>query len=172
MSRHPLALPLIAALGLVAGCAAGGGDPQKGSDAAAETPLTAAAQAPLAGATAAPIEARDVAVLVLEQTPSSLRVTSSARRPRSSFGPSAAWNGAGAPTHRWELLGARGEELASGDIVAHSALEVPPNPAQGAPGARVEQSSFAFTARVPQPGPGEAITITDARSAALTVRWP
>lgn len=172
MPRSLLTIPLLAAIGLAAGCAAGGGEPQKQTGAAPETPPLAATQASAPGAAAASIEGRDVAVLVLEQTSSSLRVTSSARRPRSSFGPSASWNGAGAATHRWTLLDARGQALASGDIAARSAIEAPPNPAQGAPAAHLEQSTFSFTAKVPQPGPGEAITISAARGSALTTRWP
>lgn len=145
----------LAAIGL-AGCAANG-DP--GPEQSAQAAI-------------APAEARDVAILVLEQTPSSLRVVSSARRPRSSFGPAASWNGAGTPTHRWSLLGPHGETLASGDIVARSAIEAPPNPQQGAPPVNVPQATFSFDAKVPQPAPGEAIVITAAGAPGLAARWP
>lgn len=148
-------------LGL-AGCAANGdAPPDRGAPPAAPN-----------AAAAAPVESRDVAILVLEQTGSSLRVVSSARRPRSAFGPSAMWNGRGAPTHRWALLGAGGETLASGSIAARGAVEIPPDPRHGVPGAHVPLASLAFDARVPQPAPGETIEITSVSDPAITARWP
>jgi hypothetical protein len=156
--KHLSFLVPLAALGLAA-CAANG-DPPPAPGAAAQS-----------GA-AAPIEFRDVAILALEQTPSSLRVVSSNRRPRSSFGPAASWNGTGTPTHRWTLLGPHGEALAAGDIVARNAVEVPPNPQEGAPGTHIAQASFAFDVKVPQPAPGEAIEIKSAGAAGLVARWP
>lgn len=163
--RFALGLALGGALGALgaAGCAAN--DPASGGGSPGGAP---AAQA----AGPAPVEARDVAILVLEQAPGSLRVVSSSRRPRSSFGPSAGWNGSGRATHRWALVGANGATLASGDIAARGAVEAPPNPQQGAPAVNVPQASFSFDVRVPQPGPGEAIEITPADGSAPTVRWP
>jgi hypothetical protein len=161
----------LAALGLVAACAANGDPPPGSTVPAGDPPGGAATTAPAAGLSA-PLSARDIAVLVVEQSPSFLRVVSSARRPRAAFGPSADWNGTGTPTHRWVLRGAHGEALASGDIVARSTLEAPPNPAQGAPAANVPQTTFSFMAKVPQPAPGEAIEISAAGSSALVARWP
>lgn len=161
--KHLLFLVPIAALGLAA-CAANG-DPPAGSSAPGTGPTEQAA----AGAS---VEGRDVAVLVLEQTPASLRVVSSNRRPRSSFGPAASWNGKGRPTHRWSLRGPHGETIASGDIVARTSLEAPPDPQQGAPAANVPQASFSFDVKVPQPAPGEAIEITPVSGSSLVARWP
>jgi hypothetical protein len=177
----------LAALGLAAGCAASG-DPPPGSNASAGDPAKTADPAKAvdpaktsdavpgpAGPSAvagAPVETRDVAVLVLVQTPSALRVTSSARRPRSAFGPAASWNGTGTPTHRWVLRGVHGEEIASGDIVARGVIEAPPNPAQGATGVHVKQEGTSFTVKVPQPGAGEAIEITSVSGSGLAARWP
>jgi len=156
----------LAALGLDAACAANGDPPSPSTVPATPSALgnpipTATAQAsPVqASPTSTPLDARDVAVLVVAQTPAALRVTSSASRPRASFGPSASWNGSGAPTHRWVLRDALGRPLASGDIVARSTLEAPPNPAQGAAAAHVPQDTFSFVARVPQPAAGEIIEI-------------
>src|SRR5262245_48051214 len=109
-------LVLAAALAsAAAACAANGDGASAGGPHEPLPPSpTAAATAAItstAAAAAAPIDARDVAVLVIEQTPTSLQVTSAARRPRSSFGPAATWNGAGTPTHRWTLLGAAGDTL-------------------------------------------------------------
>lgn len=160
--KRPFFLAPLAALGLAA-CAANGDPPGSGAAGAAKTDQAGAA---------ASVEARDVAILVLEQTPTSLRVVSSNRRPRSSFGPSASWNGAGAPTHRWSLLGPHGETIASGGIVARTSLEAPPNPQQGAPAVNVPQATFSFDVKVPQPAPGEAIEIAPVGGAMPAARWP
>lgn len=157
------------ALGTAA-CAANG-DPPNGSNLPQDGPPSGPATA--GGHAAASMEARDVAILVLEQTPSYLRVTSSARRPRSSFGPAASWNGTGAATHAWKLLGPHGETIAAGDIVARGgALEAPPNPAQGTPAVHVPQDALSFTAKVPQPAPGETIEIAPVSGGTLVARWP
>jgi hypothetical protein len=161
--RRPFFLLPVVALGLAA-CAANG-DPPAG----AAKPDPAPAGQPAAPAS---IDSRDVAILVLEQAPSSLRVVSSTRRPRSSFGPAASWNGSGPPTHRWTLLGPNGEALTSGTISARSAVELPPDPRQGTPGANVPLASFAFDVKVPHPGPGEVIEIAPANGTGPVVRWP
>ncbi len=158
------------ALGTAA-CAANG-DPPNGSNLPQDGPPKGPASGP-AGNAAASLETRDVAILVLEQTASSLRVTSSARRPRSSFGPAASWNGTGTATHAWKLLGPHGEVIASGEIVARGgALEAPPNPAQGTPAVNVPRDSLSFTAKVPQPAPGETIEIAPVSGGSLVARWP
>ena len=156
---------LFGALGL-AGCAANG-DPPNGSN----VPGDGTSNHPASGP-AVSIEARDVAILVVEQTADSLRVTSSARRPRSALGPSASWNGAGAATHTWKLLGPHGETIASGDIAARGALESPPNEAQGAPAVNVPKQDVVFTVKVPQPAPGETIEIAPVNGSGLVARWP
>lgn len=165
MSRPLLLLGLIAALG-VSACAANG-DPTPGSS----TP-----GGPSRGpdsASAASLEARDVAILVVEQTPSYLRVVSSARRPRSAFGPAASWNGTGPATHTWKLLGQHGEIKASGGIVARGGtLEAPPNDQAGAPGAIVPRDTLSFTVKVPQPEAGETIEIAPVSGGAPAARWP
>ncbi|MFO0592125.1 MAG: hypothetical protein U0441_31570 [Polyangiaceae bacterium] len=164
--RIPLMLSLLfAALGLVA-CAANG-DPPNGSN----VPCDGTPNHPASGPAVA-LEARDVAILVVEQTASSLRVTSSARRPRSALGPAASWNGTGAATHTWKLLGPHGEVIASGDIVARGALESPPNESQGAPAVNVPKQDVAFTVKVPQPAPGETIEIAPVGGSSLVARWP
>ena len=158
------------ALGTAA-CAANG-DPPNGSNLPQDGPPKGPASGP-AGNAASSLETRDVAILVLEQTASSLRVTSSARRPRSSFGPAASWNGTGTATHAWKLLGPHGEGIASGEIVARGgALEAPPNPAQGTPAVNVPRDSLSFTAKVPQPAPGETIEIAPVSGGSLVARWP
>lgn len=145
-------------LGL-AGCAANG-DPPAGPETPGDTP---------SNLTKASVGTRDVAILVLEQTPSSLRVVSSNQRPRSAFGPSASWNGAGKPTHRWTLKGAHGETLAEGGIAVRAAVEAPPGP-QG-PAANAPLSTFSFDVKVPLPAAGEAIEIAPV-SGSLVARWP
>lgn len=171
VSKTLFKIPLLAAFGALAACAANGDPPPGSTVPAGDPPGHAAATEPAAGL-AAPLESRDIAILVLEQTPAFLRVTSNARRPRSAFGPAAGWNGSGTPTHTWVLRGPHGEALASGDIVARSTLEAPPNPAQGATAAHVPQDSFSFTVKVPQPAPGEVIEIAPAGASGLVARWP
>lgn len=117
------------------------------------------------------MEARDVAILVVEQTASTLRVVSSARRPRSAFGPAASWNGTGTATHTWKLLGQHGETKASGEIVARGTLEAPPNEKAGAPGAIVPKDTLSFTVKVPQPESGEVIEIAPVAGGPAG-RWP
>lgn len=164
MQRPFLLLALTAALGSSA-CAATG-DPSPGSN----NPGGPSRSPESAGAPS--VEARDVAILVLEQTASSLHVISSARRPRSSFGPAASWNGTGTATHAWKLIGAHGEILASGDIVARGSIEAPPNEKAGAPGAIVAKDTTSFTAKVPHPEAGERIEIAPIANASLVARWP
>lgn len=172
----PRPFPLVALLAALgpAACAASG-DPPSSSGSAPPPPVTPAATGPgngaPAAATQAGIDTRDVAILTLEQGPSYLRVTAHNRRPRSSFGPSATWNGAGRATHRWRLVGRDGETLASGDIVVHSVLEAPPNPQKGAPAAHAVPETFAFVVKAPHPAPGEALEITAAAGSPV-VRWP
>ena len=155
---------LVAALGTAA-CAANG-DPPNGSNVPGE-----AANVPASGPGPS-LEARDVAILVLEQTDSYLRVLSSARRPRSAFGPAASWNGTGTATHTWKLLGPHGETITSGEIVTRGTLEAPPNPSQGAPAVNVPKEALSFTVKVPQPAPGETIEIAPVSGSPLVARWP
>ncbi len=169
---------LLAAIGPAA-CAASGDPPSSSGSAPppAVTPAATSAGAgpgngsPAATGTQAAIDTRDVAILTLEQGPSYLRVTGHNRRPRSSFGPSATWNGAGRATHRWRLVDRDGETLASGDIVVHSVLEAPPNPQKGAPAAHAVPETFAFVVKAPHPAPGEALEIA-AAAGSPAVRWP
>lgn len=158
---------LVAALGTAA-CAANG-DPPNGSKLPDDGPPKGQASA----GGAASLEARDVAILVLEQTSSYLRVISNARRPRSAFGPAASWNGTGTATHTWKLLDAHGDVITSGEIVARGGtLEAPPNPAQGTPAVNVPAASLSFTVKVPQPAPGETIEIAPVAGSSLVARWP
>ncbi|MBK8254909.1 MAG: hypothetical protein IPK82_19900 [Polyangiaceae bacterium] len=120
----------------------------------------------------ASIEARDVAVLVIEQTSAVIRVLSSATRPRSSFGPAASWNGTGTPTHRWTLRDRNGAEVTSGGIVAKTALEAPPNSKEGVGAANVPLSAVTFEARVPVPAAGEWIEIAAVNGSVTAARWP
>lgn len=171
MLRACFKIPSLGALGLVAACAANG-DPPPGSTVPNGAPPGGVQATAPATSVPTSLDTRDVAILVVSQTPTALQVISSNSRPRSSFGPAAGWNGTGTPTHRWVLRNAHGEVLAAGDIVVRSTLEAPPNPAKGAPAAHVEQEQFAFDLKVPKPAPGESIEITSLRAAGLVARWP
>lgn len=154
---RPFLLVLVpVALGL--GACAAPGDPPTGGP--VREPESAAKPA---------LEARDVAILVVEQGPSYLRVASANRRPRSAFGPAASWNGSGAPTHSWKLLGQHHETIASGPISARTTLEAPPS--AGAPAANVPMETATFTVKVPQPEVGETIEIAPVNGGP-TARWP
>ena len=167
---------LLVALGPAACAANGDPPPTSGPAATPASTALAAGDNPGAGSAAAAgapesVDARDVAILTVEQGPSWLRVTAHNRRPRSSFGPSATWNGTGRPTHRWRLVSREGDTLAAGDITAHGALELPPDPSKGTPGTHTTPDTFAFAVKVPQPAPGEAIEIAAATGSPV-VRWP
>ena len=185
MSRSLLLASLaLAAAFAPAACAANGDPPPPSTIPGSPGASTAAGLGVPAGNAASPgngaapgsaqalFDARDVGILTLEQTATSLLLIGQNRRPRSSFGPSAGWNGAGRATHRWRLIGADGAVLGTGDIVVHKALEAPPHPAKGAAAVSVEPDVFSFVVRVPVPADGETVEIAAVSNPALVARWP
>lgn len=168
MLRSSRLVAALAVAAVIAGCAAKGEAPPG----AGPSPTTAAVAPGAPVKAGAPVDDREVAVLVLEQTPSELRVVSGVTRPRASFGPSASWNGAGAPSHSWTLLGLHGETLATGTLSARTTMEAPPNPAAGTKAAAVPLDTFAFDVRVPAPAPGEHVEIASLATPTLKARWP
>lgn len=117
-----------------------------------------------------PSEARDAVVLVIEAGPRTITVKSSARVARSKLGPEATWNGVGAATHRWVLVGAAGAVVSEGNVATRRGVHVPPAPGQ--PAAHVERDAYSFVIRAPEPGAGEHLEIHTLDGSAPVLSWP
>jgi hypothetical protein len=115
-------------------------------------------------------QGRNVVVLVLEAGQKSITVKSSARVERSKLGPEETWNGVGAATHRWVLVGAAGAVVAEGNIATRRAVHVPPAPGQ--PAAHADRDTYSFVVRAPEPGAGEHLEIHTLDGSAPVLSWP
>lgn len=158
---------------------------ERAAEATSPPPASPGAAPEDRGASSAPGTAagseRDVAVLVVEESGSALRVIAANRAAAADMGAARAWNGTGRATHRWVLRGPAGEELTSGPIAARRDVHLPPDPRAGVDAVHVHAQATSFIVRAAWPAAGEIIEIaalaqgdaplTQGTAAPAVVRW-